>query len=157
MPRLSVLIIACLTLFGCTTTPHLLAVPITCSNTGRPCEVNIINPTCATNPCSAKVDVDPITFERGKHRIKVRWILPDGFGFCPQSGDGVFLKERNPNDDQFENPGADGPAGPGICKRRQFVWTAVNTISGLRFPYKIQFSNAVGTREYIVDPTMVNE
>jgi hypothetical protein len=37
------------------------------------------------------------------------------------------------------------------------VWTAVNTISGLRFPYKIQFSNAAGTREYIVDPTMVNE
>jgi hypothetical protein len=156
MARISLLIIACLTLVGCASTPRQFATPLSCGETGRPCEVNIINPTCATNPCSAEVDVDPITFLRGKHNIKVRWILPDGFGFCTQARDGVFLKEPDKND-QFEDPGTDGPAGAGVCKRGQFRLTAKNTVSGLQFPYMIQFHNAAGTRVYVIDPVMFNE
>ncbi len=156
MARISLLIIACLTLVGCETTPRQLAAPLRCGETGRPCEVNIVNPTCTMTSCTAGVDLDPITFIRDKHRIRVRWTLPDGFGFCTQVGDGVFLKEPDPND-QFEDPGVEGPAISGVCRRKHFAWTAKNTISGLRFPYKIVFHNAAGTRLYVIDPHMINE
>ncbi len=156
MARLSVLIIACLTLFGCTTTPEQRASPLGCSSGGRPCEVNIVNPTCSTNPCSASVDFDPVTFRRNNNNIQIRWKLPPGFGFCNQTGDGVFLKGPDTNS-QFVDPGIDGDPGPGVCRRGQFKWTARNTVSGLQYRYKIQFHNQAGTQLYVVDPVMVNE
>jgi hypothetical protein len=155
MARLSILIIACLTLVGCATTPRTLAVPLSC-DTARPCEVNIINPTCATNPCSAELDVDPVTFLKDNHDIHIRWKLPPGFGFCPTTTDGVYLKEPD-KDDQFKDPGLDGDPGPGVCKRRQFKMTARNTVRGLRFPYEIRFHNSAGSRPYVIDPAMFNE
>jgi hypothetical protein len=149
-------VIAFLSLIGCTPPPPgRVAATLPCDGTGR-CEVKIINPTCSTTPCSADVDFDTVKFTRGKHDIKVHWRLPAGFGFCPNTGDGVFLKKPE-GDNQFKDPGVDGQDGPGVCKRPQFVMTARNTKVDTKYQYKIVFHDAAGNTEYIVDPLMFNE
>ncbi len=149
-------VLACLTMLGCATSVvPTMPTRLGCDGTGA-CIVNIVNPTCATNPCSAHVDVDPVTFRRGKNNIQIHWKLPNGFAFCAETGDGVFLKEPDQND-QFKDPGTEGEQGSSVCKRKQYKWTAKNTVINLKYSYKIIFHNAAGTQLYIVDPVMINE
>ncbi len=156
MARLSVLIVACLTLVGCATQERLLSEQ-RCTNPNQ-CSVKVINPMCGISGCTASVDFDRTRFERNKNNFKVTWTLPAGYGFCDTAGDGVFLKKVDPNG-QFDIKGADKPAGTGPCKFKEFQLNAKNTKSLPNDPYfyKIVFHDEAGTQLYIVDPAMYND
>jgi len=79
--------------------------------------------------------------------ILVKWTLPDGYGFCPQSTvrDGVFLKGFDPND-QFRPRGLGSSSGTAPCNRKSTMLLAKNTKSGLRYPYGIQFHSKTARR-----------
>jgi hypothetical protein len=156
MARKWMFIVGCLAFVGCVLPAASIAAPVTCNDPVKTCDVAIVNPTCATGTCTASVNVDPVHFERGKNNIKAVWTLPNGFGFCPQASDGVFLKKDDSND-QFDQQGAEGPSGSGRCNKKKFHMRAKNTKSQSTHPYKIVFHNDAGTQEYLVDPTMVND
>ena len=159
MARLSVLIIACLTLAGCATLTDT-RMPFRdkkCTNPNQ-CSVAITNPSCTSSGCSASVDFDRVIFERGRNNFKITWTLPAGYGFCDTAGDGVFLKKVDPTG-QFDIKGVDKPEGTGPCKMKEFQLNAKNTRSLPNEPYeyRILFHNEAGTQLYVVDPLMVNE
>ena len=156
MSRKWMFIIGGMTLVSCAIPIVCIAAPLICNNPAATCDVKIENPTCTAGTCTATVNVDPVHFARGKFNIKAVWTLPNGFGFCPEASDGVFLKQADPNN-QFDQPGSEGAGGSGRCNKKKFHLRALNTKAQLTFPYKIVFHNEAGTQEYVVDPAMVND
>jgi hypothetical protein len=157
MARLSVLIIACLTLAGCALPPPKTLLSLTCPQAGGKCENDIVA-SGSLGVCPSSVKFDEIRFTRGKNDITVRWTAPDGYGFCPQLGDGVFLKGTDP-DDQFGDPKAEGPHGSGPCNKKQFTLLARNTKPRPTEPYlySLKFHNNAGTQTCLIDPAMYND
>ena len=156
MTRLSILVVACLTLVGCNTLGERILTDQKCNNPNQ-CSIEIKSPTCGITGCSATV-VDRVILERGKNNFKVTWTLPAGFAFCDTAGDGVWLKKVDPYG-QFEDPRWDKPSGTGLCKFREFQLKAKNTRSLPHEPffYKIYFHDEAGTQLYVIDPAMINE
>jgi len=157
MTRLSMLIVACLTLVGCSSQPRHVLAEQKCRNPNQ-CAIQVINPTCGITGCTGSVDFERVIFERGKNNFKVTWTLPAGFGFCETTGDGVWLKTVDPNG-QFEDPRWDKPSGTGPCRFKEFQLRAKNTRSLPNDPYfyKIFFHDEAGTKLYVIDPAMINE
>jgi len=137
--------------------------PLPCTNPGPPC-VNPIN-VDAGNCNKSAVKHEVIRFPRkvngnDNRNIQVKWTLPNGFGFCPQpaSGDGVFLKGNDP-DNQFTSIVFEGPPAsvPFPCNRPTVMLTARNSVPNRTYPYRIRFHSADGNTTCTIDPTMVNE
>jgi hypothetical protein len=126
-----------------------------CKPSGK-CQVTISDPSCDVfGTCSATLDYDPIILVKGYNHVDVTWQLPSGYGFCPDEGDGVFLKKVDPGN-QFDKTGAMGAdvdlGGIKKCKD-SFHWNGRNTIPG-DFQYRIVFRDR-GT-VYTIDPWIVN-
>ena len=116
------------------------------------CDIEI-KPACSPSTliCGGTLDFDPIGLVRNNDNLKVTWKLPPGFVFCPQRGDGVFLKDEN--SDQFD-PEEDKAKR---CKPT-FTLHAKNTVPRPNAPYKykIVFRFEKDNSVYIIDPWMVN-
>ena len=124
------------------------AKPKLCDN-GNRCEIPLVK--CKDpSKCELELIDDPINFEAGKKDIKVTWTLPAGYQFCPQMGDGIFLKDAS--SDQFE-----------LFDNKVFTCSgsisiiAKNDKQKLTNKYFIVYRNlSTPAKVFIIDPSMVN-
>jgi hypothetical protein len=126
-----------------------------CKN--KTCEVTIVDPGCDIfGTCTADLNYYTTILVAGNQEVDVYWNLPDGYGFCPEEGEGVFLKDVDPNPvQQFDKIGATGSEvklGAKKCKNR-FRWLGHNTVQG-DFRYRVVFRDAYHV--YTIDPWIVN-
>lgn len=131
----------------------------TCTNPGPPCvnpikvdaaDCNKSTPTYDETHFPQKVSGNP------NRRVLVKWTLPSGYGFCPTTRDGVFLKQPDQYD-QFSPKGFGNSSGSARCNRKSVMMEAKNTRSGVKYPYGIRFHSEDGTKTCTIDPAMFND
>jgi|GEM_PF-5887810 len=126
-----------------------LAKPKPCNNANK-CDIELVK--CKDpSKCELELLDDPIKFEAGKKGIKVTWLLPAGYQFCPQMGDGIFLKKAS--SDQFE-----------LFDNKVFTCNksisiiAKNSTEKIRNDYFIVYRDlSTPPKVFILDPSMVND
>ncbi len=121
-----------------------------------------VSPSCAGSACGGSLQYDPINLANGNGNVKITWTLPDGYAFCKQIGDGVFLKSENSDQFKLETyNGSDNCAG-------SFTIMAANTKPRPAQPYqyKVIFHKVVDPSTtpvvidptpYVIDPSMINK
>jgi len=152
---------SCVVLAACSSTPSRDGFPFPkarydtqyCKN--KTCEVAIIDPGCDIfGTCTADLNYYTTILVAGNTEVDVYWNLPDGYGFCSEEGEGVYLKDVDPKD-QFDKIGATGSEvklGAKKCKSR-FQWRGHNGVPG-DYRYRVVFRDAYHV--YTIDPWIVN-
>ena len=129
---------------------------------GRVCEATVISTYgSGSGDWTGDLDHDPLYLEPDNQGpdnkgVSIFWNLPanSDYMFCPDAGDGVFLK--NPGrDDQFYDQHGDGnPTGPNKKCFDRFHWRDKNTQHDQSYQYQVIFRDSV--RRYVIDPWIVN-
>jgi len=164
---------SCFILAACSTAPpnkgggiHVTSQDDTktlyCTSTGKPCNLAVIEPICVAYACSGGVDYYTTVLVKDNYELNVTWTLPDNYGFCPAEGDGVYLKDNDP-EDQFDKSGITGKdvkLDSKKCKN-QFKWLAHNKSSGHDYEYRVVFRgpdpvDPTRLRVFVIDPWIVN-
>jgi hypothetical protein len=147
---------SCVLLFGCATGgPGMRAFDsvtgqaTTCSG---PCDIEVQPSACFLAWCGGKVQYDPIYVD--KPNVPITFNLPEGYGFCRQRGDGVFLKSED--SDEFESDPSNGQ-GP-ACKRWfKLIDKNHRPRPDTPYSYKVLFTRTSDGQQHKIDPSFINK
>lgn len=120
--------------------------PTTCSG---PCDIGV-KPSCFFS-CGGKVEYDPINVT--KQNVVITWNLPEGYAFCRNRGDGVFLKSEVT--DQFDPDPSNGEGQP--CKS----WFKLKDKNlpprpDMPYDYRVVFTRLTDGAHHTIDPSFIN-